>query len=375
MLVMKRKIWETIGNSIVVGELSRGCELCMKGEKLVLFITGLCGAKCFYCPLSEDRKNVDVMYANEVRIKSIKEAIKEAELMNANGTGITGGDPLMVLDRTLEAIKRLKEHFGYEHHIHLYTNAILLTLNNALKLKKSGLDELRIHPTREEDWAKVAIAKKAGLFVGIEIPVIPGEINILKRKLRLAEKLQVDFVNLNELEFTPSNSLNLRIRGFRLKKESLAAVEGSEEEALKIIRWAADRTNLNVHYCPSKLKDSVQFRNRIKRIAKKIAKKYEKVTDDGLLLKGVIEWNGNLDKLINKIKKKLNIPNDMIEINTKKYRIETSIELLKEILKMKLPTGARAFIVEEYPIKGRLEVTKLLIRRTQELNSFSESTN
>ncbi len=350
---------ETIGGSIVIGELAKGCKLCMKGAKMVLFITGLCTANCFYCPLSKERKNRDVIFADEVKVNDIREALREAEYIEAEGTGITGGDPLIVFTRTIKAIKILKEHFGSSHHIHLYTNAMLLTIEKALKLKEVGLDEIRIHPTREEDWRKIKIAKQAGLKVGIEIPVIPGTFNSLKRKLKLAEKLKVDFININELEFTPSNAMNLKIRGFKLKRTSLTAVEGSEEEALKVLNWALSNTNLNIHYCPSRLKDSVQLKNRLRRRALKVAKKYEKITDEGLLVKGIIEYEGNLIKLANEIKEKLGVMNDLIEININKRRIEVSPEIALMLNSIKLPRKAKVFLIKEYPTEDRFEVFRI----------------
>ena len=38
--------------------LAKGCKLCIKGRKLVLFVTGLCSNRCNYCPLSEQKKNI-----------------------------------------------------------------------------------------------------------------------------------------------------------------------------------------------------------------------------------------------------------------------------------------------------------------------------
>ena len=39
----------------------------------------------------------------------------------------------------------------------------------------------------------------------------------------------------------------------------------------------------------SSFKDVVQLRNRIKRRARRVAKKYDLVTDEGMLIKGIIE--------------------------------------------------------------------------------------
>ena len=61
--------------------LSEGCKLCYQGAKLVLFISGLCDRTCWYCPLSEERKDVDVIFANDQKITTPDEAIEEAEIM------------------------------------------------------------------------------------------------------------------------------------------------------------------------------------------------------------------------------------------------------------------------------------------------------
>lgn len=124
---------------------TKGCFYCKKGTKMVLFVTGLCLNKCFYCPLSYDRKNKDIIFANEQLISKDQEIISVAQEMNALGTGITGGEPLLKINRVIRYIKLLKSQFSSQHHIHLYTS-IPVSMNILDLLWRAGLDEIRFHP-------------------------------------------------------------------------------------------------------------------------------------------------------------------------------------------------------------------------------------
>ena len=79
---------------------------------MVLFVTGICPRKCYFCPVSDEKYGKDITFANEKKCFSSKDIIEEAKLMNAKGAGITGGDPLAKVDRTVRYIKTLKKEFG-----------------------------------------------------------------------------------------------------------------------------------------------------------------------------------------------------------------------------------------------------------------------
>jgi pyruvate formate-lyase activating enzyme-like uncharacterized protein len=128
------------------GDLAQGCRLCEKGAKLVLFVTGLCGRGCVFCPLSEKRRDRDVAWANEREVLGADDIIEEALRMNALGAGITGGDPLLKMEKTFGYISLLKKRFGGEFHIHLYT-ATPASQENLRMLRETGLDEIRFHLT------------------------------------------------------------------------------------------------------------------------------------------------------------------------------------------------------------------------------------
>ncbi|MDR0198371.1 MAG: 4Fe-4S cluster-binding domain-containing protein, partial [Methanomassiliicoccaceae archaeon] len=245
--------------SAVNGTLAAGCEHCMNGSKMVLFVSGRCGTGCFYCPVSNEKKGRDVIYANEKKVRGDDDIIAEAVSMDATGTGITGGDPLTDMERTLRMIRMLKEKFGKRHHIHLYTSSV--DLDRTLALEAAGLDEIRFHPPVNvwEDIGRTclgAIISGSKMSVGIEVPAIPDLAPQLEKLVKDVIGLGVGFVNINELEFSESNWEMISARQYELKDEISSAVLGSEKLAKQIIRKFP---NASIHFCSSSFKDSVQL--------------------------------------------------------------------------------------------------------------------
>ena len=162
--------------SLCTGHVAEGCRHCIDGSKMVLFVTGRCGWNCYYCPVSLEKKGKDVIYANEGRVYTDDEIIAEAEAMDATGTGITGGDPLLDMDRTVHMIRLLKDRFGKGHHIHLYTATI--DPEKAKRLQDAGLDEIRFHPP-ESVWTEMSSTRlretveSLDIDVGVEVPALP----------------------------------------------------------------------------------------------------------------------------------------------------------------------------------------------------------
>ena len=350
--------------SAYTGKLPRGCVLCEKGAKLVLLVTGKCSRRCCYCPLSSAKRGRDVFFANERSVDSIDDVIDEAELMEALGTGVTGGDPLEAVDRTAESIKALKKRFGKSHHIHLYTSTT--DLKKIEKVAKAGLDEIRFHPPMnlwkkldESDFADaVESAKKLGLKVGLEVPVVPGRAQDLVGAISFADEHALDFVNLNELEFSETNWRSLRALGFDVKKENdvSSGVAGSEKLALDLLRL---RTGVPLHYCSSAFKDGIQLRRRIMRRAKNVQRPHELLTKDGTLLIGVIETD-KFCATAAYIMKEFDVPGQLIYSNPRKGRLEISPWVLEEIAdKLDCPSH----VVEEYPTADRLEVELRPLKR------------
>jgi pyruvate formate-lyase activating enzyme-like uncharacterized protein len=283
-----------------------------------------------------------------------KDVLEEAGLIRATGTGITGGDPLSVPERTLSYIRLLKSSFGAGHHIHLYTTTIDGDLYQ--ELARAGLDELRIHPM-VKDWNELDrtdlgdAVSNLEIEVGFEVPAIPGLESETRKLIRFATENGLDFVNLNELEFSETNADQLLLRGFEVKNDVSAAARGSAEMAVHL---TLERTLVPMHYCSSSFKDKVQLRNRIMRRARSIAEPMDIITSEGMLLKGVIESH-DFTTVVRTLTEDLQVPEGLIRIDLKMNRVEVASWVLQDIAK-RLPW--KCYLVEEYPTADRLEVER-----------------
>ncbi len=337
--------------------LPEGCKVCREGAKLVLLVTGKCARRCCYCPLSSEKKGKDVFFANERRVTKSSEVLDEARLMDAKGTGITGGDPLAAVQRTVECIGALKEEFGDSHHIHLYTST---TDGRAIsRVAKAGLDEMRFHPPLNE-WKRlrvsaydraITVAKRHGLSVGLEIPVLPNKTAELQAAIAFADVADLDFVNLNELEFSETNWRALRRVGYDVKTDISSAVRGSESLALRLLKSDAA---VPLHYCSSAFKDGVQLRRRIMRRGRNVMRPHEILTRDGTLVKGVIETD-SMAATTAWLLKTFEIPGRLVWSDRTKDRLEIAPWILEEIAH---DIPYESYIVEEYPTADRLEVER-----------------
>ena len=302
---------------------------------MVLFVTGLCHRRCWYCPLSEERAGRDLAFANDRPVTEIEDILSEARMMGALGTSITGGEPFLVPDRVVRFCSALKDTFGKDHHIHLYTG--MAPTREVLTPLAGLVDEIRVHPPPEA-WPGIAsseyagpveLARSLGFAAGIEVPALKG-LPALAGILPI-----VDFLNINELEWGGINAEEMRKRGYMPADGLHNAVKGSR-------RWAGDLPHRGkVHFCSSRFKDAVQLRERLKRIAARTARPFDEVTGDGTVLYGVIEPDGPLPP------SRIGLPDGSYE--ECEGRIELSWKALRKQAR-RLP--GRKYIVERYPNRG-----------------------
>lgn len=260
-----------------------------------------------------------MVYANERPIIKDEELLEEARLMDALGTGMTGGDPLLQLDRTLHYAAVLKSEFP-DHHIHLYTAAADDPVLNRLE---GLIDEIRVHLINFSDISVVKKALNYTFDVGVEIPMFPSRVKETQDLIHRLKEVGIHFINLNELEYADRNIQYLKKSGYTLDLNSCRVLE-SEEAALEL----ANKEEI-VHYCSARDKDAVQLKNRLTRRARNVRKPYEEI-EDGLLVKGVIFCRTH--KEAQDIRKvllgKVDIPPDLVAVVS--TRVETHWALAEE---------------------------------------------
>ena len=355
-------------------EDTEGCLQCQQGSKMVLFVTGRCHWRCDYCPLSENRREIEYIYANERRCDpdDWEAVLEEAHAMNATGTGITGGDPMMDRERTLESIRQLKREFGSQHHIHMYTS-IPFQPPQATALADAGLDEIRFHllDLELEPYLEIMGAcEQAGMKTGVELPCEPDQ---EERLLALLEELRdapITFLNLNELEITVGNLDNMELRGFNISNELTAGAEGSAELATRM-RTRVQHANANLpdsedgmtrsaygytlKFCTSTYKDSGQLRRRFLRRGEASISPHEQLTEDGTIVFGSIYCSPeDADSHMAEIVAEFDLPAAWMRWDEQNSRLEVPLMLAEEIAD---EITAPAALVEVHPTHERLEVS------------------
>ena len=336
---------------------------------MVLLATGRCRSSCFYCPLSEEKRGRDVTFANERPVRGTGDVLEEAHLIDAEGTGVTGGDPADSLTRVVGLVGLLKEEFGPEHHVHLYTSHALGP-DELAALRGAGVDEVRFHPPPEalddpgalRPYARaVAEAARIGMEAGYEVPVLPDGGRRLRAFLRsLVGAEGRPFVNLNELEFSPTNAEALLARGYEVKDDVSSAVRGSERLGRALVDEFGPR-GLRVHYCSASFKDAVQLRRRLARRARRVARPHELVTRDQTILKGVVE-GADPGAVARDLRRRFGVPPELMSVDRERGVLEVAAWVLEELAG---EVDGECYLVEEYPTYDRLEVERAPIPRTR----------
>lgn len=268
-----------------LGELSPGCQRCVEGSWSCLFINGQCNASCFYCPAPQDRK--DLPATNNLAFKHPQAYATYLRRLGFRGASVSGGEPLLTLNRTLAFLRATREALGPDGHLWLYTNGILLTREIAAQLAAAGLDEIRFDiGATGYQCHKIAAAVGLIRVISVEIPAVPEALASLKQILPELPRLGVNHLNLHQLRLTRHNFRQLSERNYTFLHGEKVTVLDSELAALQILRFVRQNNlPLPVNYCSFVFKHRHQKAAARRRAAWLDARPRETITAAGYLRK------------------------------------------------------------------------------------------
>jgi len=275
--------WGFHQSKVDVTRLSRGCRLCGEGQWSCLFINNLCNGKCFYCPtqqndLARPETNTLIFDGPESYVEYIRQ-------FGFKGVSISGGEPLISFDKSLAFVKAVKEAFGDEVYVWLYTNGILLTAEKVQLLKTAGLDEMRFDigaTDYKTDQLQLAVGQIP--VVTVEIPAVPDEEELLKTKIRELKDLGVSHLNFHQMRLTPYNFNQLIEYDYTYTHGEKVTVIDSELTALRLIRFSLDEgIDLPINYCSFVYKNRHQKSANRKKHAPIVVYPWESMTENGYM--------------------------------------------------------------------------------------------
>jgi pyruvate formate-lyase activating enzyme-like uncharacterized protein len=271
------------GTKVDCNGLSPGCRCCGDGGWSCLFVNGRCNGHCFYCPTAQDDDGPPV--TNGLAFTTPEDYAAYVAALGFSGVSISGGEPLMTPELTLAYLSAVRRRCGDDVHLWLYTNGTLLTADLCRSLRDAGLDEIRF------DLGAVRYhLKKLRLAVGciptvtVEIPAVPEDEDLLKRKMVEMAEAGVKHLNLHQMRLTPYNLGPLTERGYTFIHGEKVTLLESELCALRMVRFGLEQAiPLPVNYCSFPYKRRFQHAAARRRAALTVCSPGEVVTEPGYL--------------------------------------------------------------------------------------------
>lgn len=267
------------GASVVAGKVSPACEACTgTGVSCTYFISLACHRHCYYC-FNTNQVDFERFCREDYPWRA------ELEGLAASGAlptclGLTGGEPLLCLDETLEFFSTARRLFPNTH-LRLYTSGDLLDAPTLDRLVEAGLDEIRFSlkledtpEQREKVFGNMDLARDRIPAVMVEMPAIPGTESEMEAILDRLDALGIFGINLLEFCYPMHGWDEFERRGFTIANPPFPVlydydyagglpVAGSEELCLRLVSYALDRNlSLNVHYCSLENKHRMEMIQR-----------------------------------------------------------------------------------------------------------------
>ena len=269
------------GEIVHLGELSPGCQTCKDGTWDCIFITLRCNLNCDFCYSPHPG---DDTYGS-VFGRTPEQILTAHEMTGIQGISFSGGEPFLEKERLFEWARFFTTHFP-EKYYWLYTNGLLIELDDLIHLSEIGIDEIRFNAaaTGYSNPTVMESIRRAVRYiprVTIEIPAIPEHRKQVLDNLKTWSELGVSSLNLHELIYEPgtnSASMTGNHQHF-INTDGHVTAYNPDSQALtfEVMEWVVrDALSLSVNHC-SMLSKLRQLRNRRENIYKIQGKSHEEL--------------------------------------------------------------------------------------------------
>lgn len=270
-----------------LGPLSPGCLRCAEGAWSCLFLNGVCGADCFFCP-GYNRAPQAPPWAERLVFDGPAHYAAYVRKLGFRGVGISGGDPLLALDKLLAFVAALRaDDRGRDTPLDIwaYTSGMATRPEGLRALAEAGLDELRFN-IAARDYRIEPVREAVGLVprVVVEIPAVPEDRERLLAALPELARAGVHHLHLHQLMVLGANGPALAERGYTFARDAVSSVVESELLALEVMQIAADAgLELPIQYCGTAYKGRWQNQVDDRRAGPLVARPWESRAETGLL--------------------------------------------------------------------------------------------
>jgi pyruvate formate-lyase activating enzyme-like uncharacterized protein len=344
--------------SIYLNRISPGCEACQTGLGSATFFVSLkCHRSCYYC-FNPNQEGYDYYREHTRDLKQELEVIA-GKGQKVKHLALTGGEPLLHKTEAVEFFATASQKFPTAYK-RLYTCGDYVDEDILGELQRAGLQEIRfsirmhdLEKGHRQVFERILLAKKFIPNVMVEMPVLPGTLDIMQEVLLELERLQIHSINLLEFCFPYSNVEQFNLKGYAIKSRPYKIlyeywyagglpVARSEQVCLDLLDFAIQRgLTIGVHYCSLENKHTGQVyqQNQAQR-----APKHTIFSQKDYFLKTAKVFGDDISKTLRVFKK---IDYKEFHHDQERNYLEFSVRKVKTLQKLDAEVGISSSVLEK----------------------------
>lgn len=207
--------------------ISPGCMICKTGAWLCTFIGTKCNCFCPNCPNDMVNFGIDISTAHMYGEADIDRILTILEHPVYKGVAISGGEPLLYVDKLVDWISKIRTKFP-DMYIWHYTNGVLATEENLKRVAAAGVNEVRFDLAADNYSLQVLENMERAVriipSVGIEVPVILEQYNDLIKAIDFADSVGVKYINLHDL-YVPDSMYKNGLGGYIRHVDNVSKIQ------------------------------------------------------------------------------------------------------------------------------------------------------